>query len=315
MTIQTVTSNNLDAFNAARMGVIAEPKPEPKEAKPEPKEAKPEPVAEEPKAAVVDEPKDDADDPKPDADAEPAEKPKKPANKLQNRFDEITAAKRAAEERAAAAEARAAELEAKFKPREEPKQANAKPDPKDFTDAFEYADKLAAWSANEALAARDRQEAERKESDRRQGIVDKWVSRVEVLKQTRPDYDEMLSSSEARVHDAARDEMMESPFGPDIALALAEDDTLAKMVSEMNPRQQLKWIGKMESAFESKSTKAEALEEPEARQEPVIRERPKAPAPITPVKGTRSAADPINEPGEFKGSYSEYKAARLRGLK
>jgi hypothetical protein len=36
------------------------------------------------------------------------------------------------------------------------------------------------------------------------------------------------------------------------------------------------------------------------------------PTPITPIKAKNISSDPIKSPGEFTGTYAEYKAARLK---
>ncbi len=303
MSIETVTSETLQEFNNDRMRVSPAPKaPEPKT------EAPAEPAVAADPAVEVDPAAEPTDPP-----ADPA--PKKGNHKIESRFSELTAKARAAEERAVAAEARATAAEAKAAPEKAPAIAAERdaigPEPKaaDYTDAFDYAKDLAEWSTSKALHERDKADAEREQNKVREKVVDGWKTRVEAIKAEKPDWAEMIASSKGQVCDAARDSLIESEFGPRIVYDLAEDDELAAKVSAMKPADQVKWIGKQEAKYEAAAeTKSEPKEE---RVETIVRERPRAPAPITPVRGTRTE-DVINSPGEFKGTYAEYKAARQR---
>lgn len=305
MSIETVTSENLTQFNNERMRIT------PVEAKPEPVK---EPAAEPEKAkAVVEEPEAEIE-PKEPAEEEP---PKKKGNhKIESRFSELTQKARALEERAVAAEARAKEWEAKATPAKaaEPDAEEIGPKPKqaDYTDAFLYAEDLAEWSANKALKDRDRQEAQKATDAHREKVVEGWKQRVDAIKAERPEWEEMVASSKAAVSDPARDALVESEFGPHIVGDLAEDDELAEKVSKMKPAEQLRWIGKMEAKYEAKAESAKEVKE--EKPEPVVRERPRAPAPIVPVRGGKGAENPVDTPGEFKGTFKEWKAQRLRQM-
>jgi hypothetical protein len=76
----------------------------------------------------------------------------------------------------------------------------------------------------------------------------------------------------------------------------------------MKPADQLKWIGRQEDKFERMAEKDKpAGEKPKEE----VKERKAAPAPIVPVKGGKTPDNPVNTPGEFNGSYQEWKAARM----
>lgn len=296
MTSTVVTSETLADFNAARMGT---------EAKPEPKE---EPMAEELKA--------DAEQEEPKVEPKEEEKPKKGNHKIESRFSELTARARAAEERAAAAEARAAAAEAKTAPKqEEPKKPDAKPSPKEFTDAFEYAEALAKWSADEALRKRDAADAEKAEKTRAENLGKTWQKKIDAAKLVHPDWQEMVASSGTKVGISApaQESLMESDYGALMAYELAADDELAEKFSQMTPRAQVQWIGRQEAKYESAKDKA-AEADPKEEKPEIEKPRPKVPEPIKPVRGSKGADDPINSEGEFKGSFADYKAARMRQM-
>lgn len=248
---------------------------------------------------------------------EPPKEPTKPRNKIEERFSEVTAKTRAAIERAEAAERELADLKAKTKPPEPEKPAEAeKPKPADFTDAFEYAEKLAEWSAQQALAKRDREDAEKKAAAEREKVVKTWTERMSSVKDEFPDYDEMIASSQLAVHDEIRDAIIESEHGPRILYLLASNDELAEQMKggAKSVRSQLLQLGRLEATFD-KAAKAEKADEEAPEETPVakiadIAPKRKAPEPITPVRGSK--ADSLSDSGEFKGSYSQYKAQRAR---
>ena len=61
-----------------------------------------------------------------------------------------------------------------------------KPTPAQFVDAFEYAEALAEWSAENALKNRDIQEVERKATESRQKVLTDWQKRLPNLALRKP---------------------------------------------------------------------------------------------------------------------------------
>lgn len=244
--------------------------------------------------------------------AEAEEAPKKEPNpKLEKRFSELTkqredARREAQREREAreAAERWAAELEAKLNPPKEEK-ANAKPTPNQFKDAFEYAEALAEWSAEQAILNREKQEAERKAQAEREKVVSTWKQRMEATKAELPDFDDMVSSAEVAVSNEVRDAILESEVGPKILYHLASNPEIAQGLATKSVSSALREIGKLEAKLSETKAAPKAVES-----------APKpsgAPAPITPVKGASSAEIPITSDGEFHGTYAQWKAARKAG--
>ena len=246
---------------------------------------------------------------------EPKAEPVK-RNKIEERFSEVTAKTRAAIERAEAAERELSELKDKAKAAEPvPVEKEAKPDPKDFTDAFEYAEKLAEWSASQALAKRDKEDAEKKAAAEREKVVATWSERMAKIKDEFADYDEMIASSGLSVHDEVRDAIIESEHGPRILYLLASNDELAEQMKggAKSVRAQLLQLGRLEASFDKAQTaaKVDPEEIPVAKIADIAPKR-KAPEPITPVRGSKT--ETLSDTSEFKGSYSQYKAQRMREI-
>lgn len=230
-------------------------------------------------------------------------------SRLQERFKKITSQREEARADAAKAQQRAAELEARLaafeKPQQTEKAQDAKPQPADFTDAFEYAERLAEWAAKQALIARDAEERKKAEESAKAKVVDGWRERLAAVKTEIPDFDEAITASDVVVSDAVRDAIIESDAGPRILYHLAEHPELAKAIADMTPAASLRAIGRLEAKFEKKAV----ADEPPATKPKTS----KAPAPITPIRGTSTVADAVTADGEFTGSYEDYKRLRSAG--
>jgi hypothetical protein len=281
-----LTSDNSAEFYANRLGLADQPEVEAVQTEP---------------TEVVEERSE------PEIEKEQEEKPK--ANpKLERRFSEITkqreeARKEAQQERQAreALEARLAVLERQPAP-QAPK-VDEEPQPSQFNDAFEYAKALAEYTADQRIGEMRRQDAEAKQAQERQKVIETWASKVQAAKASMPDFDDIVASSDVVVNDDIRDAILESDVGPQILYHLAENDDVAKRIAGLTPKQALREIGKLEARFEAKETKPE----------PTPITRSKAPAPINPLRGSNPADVPMSANGEWHGTFQAWKEARKAG--
>jgi hypothetical protein len=281
---QVLTSDNSAEFYANRLGLADQPEVEAVQTEPTKEEERSEPVIEE---------------------KEQEEKPK--ANpKLERRFSEITkqreeARKEAQQEARQALEARLAALERQPAP-QAPK-VDEEPQPSQFNDAFEYAKALAEYTADKRIGEMRKQDAEAKEAQERQKVIDQWANKVQQAKAVLPDFDDIVASSDVVVNDDIRDAILESDVGPQILYHLAENEDVAKKIAGLSAKQALREIGKLEARFEAKETAPET--------KPVVRS--KAPAPIQPLRGSSSADVPMSTNGEWHGTFQAWKEARKAG--
>lgn len=237
---------------------------------------------------------------------------KKANSKIETRFSELTHQRDEAKARAEAAERRAAELEAKLKPiPEKAAEENEKPDKSKYTDAFQYAEDLAVWSAKNALR-------EKEESDRRARAefeaserLNAWNRRLEETKKENPEFIDKVANSTVQVSAEVRDAIMDSDIGPKILLHFAENPEEAEKIGKMTVGKALIMLGKIEA----KLTETPKKEEPKVEtKDEVLPEVSKAPIPITPLKGASASVDlPINSRGEWTGTHEQYVAARRAG--
>jgi len=290
-----VTSENVVEWNVNKLGLATEPAQTAAETVEETPVS--EPVAEEGQSepAVTEQETTETEE-------------RKPNPKLEKRFSELTKARKAAEEQAAQERAAREALEARLQALEgqqsnkKTNEVNTKPQPDDYADAFRYAEALAEWSANEAVARREQEIKQQAEQAKQQEVMKTWQQKLDATKAELPDYEDMVASSTVAVSDAVRDAILESDVGPRILYELASDDELGAKIANLSTAQALKMIGKLEAKFEVQA------EEP-AKSKPVA-VKSNAPKPINPIRGTGSQS--VYTDGE-QIDYQAWKAGRKLG--
>ena len=213
-----VTSNNAAEFYAERLGLSESV--EPTEADDVKKSSEPEQELEQKEPKAEEEAKE--------------QKPEKQKDKLNKRFDKVTQRAKDAEAKAVDLENRLKEYEARTnqQPQETPK-PEGKPQASQFNDAFEYAEALAEWSAENALKQRDAEEAGRKAQKAKDKVLESWNKKIAKAKADLPDFDAMVQSSTVVVSDEIRDSILESDVGAQLLYFLASDEDFAKRLTEM----------------------------------------------------------------------------------
>jgi DNA repair exonuclease SbcCD ATPase subunit len=280
-----LTSENSADFYANKLGLAAEPAPEAVEiTEPvEQVEKQSEPIAE---------------------NEEKVTEERKPNPKLEKRFSELTKQREQLRKEAEEERNKREELETRLKAFESqaaPKQEqnrDEKPKPDQFVDAFEYAEALADWSAENAVMRARQEDIEKKVQEERQKVIATWNTRLESTKSDLPDYDEMVASSDVVVSDQVRDAILESEVGPRILYHLAENPEIADKISKSSLITALREIGKLEAKFEKT----------EPKEVKSVAQKSKAPAPISPIKA--GSSDQVIITDTDKMTYSQYKAMR-----
>ena len=240
-----VTSENVVEWNVNKLGLATEPAQTAAETVEETPVS--EPVAEEGQSepAVTEQETTETEE-------------RKPNPKLEKRFSELTKARKAAEEQAAQERAAREALEARLQALEgqqsnkKTNEVNTKPQPDDYADAFRYAEALAEWSANEAVARREQEIKQQAEQAKQQEVMKTWQQKLEAVKAELPDYEDMVASSTVAVSDAVRDAILESDVGPRILYELASDDELGAKIANLSTAQALKMIGKLKRSLNRK---------------------------------------------------------------
>jgi len=287
-----VTSENLADFHAQKLG-LASPKA-PTEA------AQAEPVVEQGRS-------------EPEADDEAATGEKKQNPKLERLFSELTKQREAARQEAdrerqarESLEARLRDLEAKASPQKSD-EPDPKPNPAQFNDALEYAEALAEWTTDRRMRERDQAEMARKAQEEQTRMRQEFQKRLDAAKQTLPDYEDMIASSDVSVSQPVTDAIIESDVGPQVLYYLAENPDFTRALAEKSITAQLRAIGRLEAKFEKSETPKPSVREPVAK-------KSDAPAPIKPLKAGGNPSDiTLDADRQFHGTYQQWKNARAAG--
>ena len=183
---------------------------------------------------------------KPQAEEEAKEaEAEKPKDKLNKRFEKVSRRAEEAEAKAREYENRLKEYEARGTEPAVKKVVEGKPDASQFNDAFEYAEALAEWSAENALKQRDEQEAVRKQQAEQEKITKSWNKKLDKAKAQYSDFDDVVKSANTVVSNEIRDSILESDVGPQLLYFLASDEDFAKKLTEMPVIKALREIGKL----------------------------------------------------------------------
>jgi hypothetical protein len=302
---EVVTSENLAEYQARNLDIAEAPKIDDKQ-----KESVP-------LAEVKVEPKIDpkADDKENKKDDEEQEKKK---TKMSERMHELAERARKAEERAEAADKKAKELEEKYsKPKvDEKKEEDKKPKREDFSDAFEYAEKLADWTVRQRLKEQAEAQEKKSKQEAEEKRISSWNEKLSQARKDIPDYDETLDSSKVLVSEEVKEAILESDVGPKILLHLAKNPDEAEKIAKMTVGNAYKAIGRIEA-------KIQDVPPPKEEEKPKVEpkaEVSKAPPPISPLKGASAPVDTASKFTENKNTIvsstnnlAEYKEARRSG--
>lgn len=182
-----------------------------------------------------------------------------PKNPTQERFDELTAARREAERKAEESARDAEYWRAKAQDKEAPavKQEVDKSDQEPTPDDYEFGeadsrfirDTAIFHAKAEARAERDRERVR----DELAGLDRKWEERSVPAREKYPDFDKVVNEGADKVawpcSQIVALGIRESEVGPDVAYHLATNVEEAKRIYNMHPLQQAREFGRLEGRF------------------------------------------------------------------
>ena len=180
-------------------------------------------------------------------------------------------------------------------------EANAKPLPSQFTDAFEYAEKLSEWSAEEALRKQAKNQAEAKEREKTQSAQAEWNKKVSAILDEYPDYHEM--TDDLMLPNPTIAALRDSEIGPRIGVYLAENLEELEKLQGLSAVGQVKFIDRLEVKLLPK--KAEEVTKPSTKS--------KAPEPVKHVKPSSTMDGIYDANGDFTGTPAQWRELRKSG--
>ena len=162
-------------------------------------------------------------------------------------------------------------------------QAADKPKFSDYNDIETYTEALTDWKLEQKLAQQE-------QKTKAKTVADSYNDRVKEFSKSRPDFQEVLASSDLSISDPVKELIFESDVGPALALYLAENEEEAERINGMSIVRQVAEIGKLEDKLSAKKVDKKVVS--------------KAPAPVSPIKGgapvtAKSLDDPSIAPDEW----------------
>jgi hypothetical protein len=162
-------------------------------------------------------------------------------------------------------------------------QAADKPKFSDYNDIETYTEALTDWKLEQKLAQQE-------QKTKAKTVADSYNDRVKEFSKSRPDFQEVIASSDLSISDPVKELIFESDVGPALALYLAENEEEAERINGMSIVRQVAEIGKLEDKLSAKKVDKKVVS--------------KAPAPVSPIKGgapvtAKSLDDPSIAPDEW----------------
>lgn len=233
------------------------------------------------------------------------------AEKVKNSYQKLREQRNTAREEAnalkAANEATArelADLKARAPVQIEPvPEANPKPDPTKYTDQAKFDEDMLNWRIDEGIRKRDAELVQRQRTATVEKQKADWKARVDFVAAEIPDFMERIKANDVPVHPLIEQAIYQSDVGPQMLLYITDHKAEIEAMNRMPLNKMMREFARIEGLVEAPAGKPANLEAPKA---------PKV-DPIEPIKGGAVASDPIGSDGEFKGTFAEYRAARLAG--
>lgn len=158
----------------------------------------------------------------------------------------------------------------------------------DYNDIEAYTEAVTDWKLEQKLQATLQQQAQQ---NAQKTMEQSYNQRVQEFAKIKPDFADVLASSDLQISKPVTELIFESEVGPAIAYYLAENEEETERINRLSPARQLAEIGKIEAKLST----------------PVVKEKKKisqAPAPVKPVQGgapvvAKSLDDPNLSPEDW----------------
>ncbi len=223
-------------------------------------------------------------------------------DKLNERFSDLTKARKDAEakaearakdakdaaDRADAAEREANRLRAQYEP---PKsdELGPEPQPAQFTDTTEFAKALKEWTADSVRREDAKKQADIAAKADNERASKAWDERLKATKERLPDYQEKIDAAVGvKISQQATEAIWRSDVGPEILYHLAEHPEVAENLGKMNLGDMWYTLGRIAAEVGGTLKKADSTVTAGAQAGKAAIS--KAPAPISPINGGGSAA-------------------------
>jgi hypothetical protein len=178
----------------------------------------------------------------------------------QRRFDKLHAENKKLSERLAQLEnaGKSTGTEPKAQPtaQEQTTFNKPKPKPEDFKFVVDYTDALTDWKLEKAEFVREEKTQRAKAQESYTSTFNNFLKAGKAIEKEMGfesgDFDAVVLNEDFKMDNAAKEALLESEFGAQIAFEIGVNDEQRDKFVKMNPAQQVKYIGKLEAKYEGK---------------------------------------------------------------
>lgn len=165
-----------------------------------------------------------------------------------------------------------------------PEKPAEKPIPENYQTWQEYEDAKDQWTlktaTSEAVKVLKEDTQKSKSDDLLKAKVEAYEGKMEKARETYADYDEVTEAYDGPLTVEMQREMLDSDSGAEIAYYLAKNPKEAEAMAGMSINGMIRAMGKLEAKLEAGKSERAAVK------------TTKAPAPITPVRGSSKVSEP-----------------------
>lgn len=169
------------------------------------------------------------------------------------------------------------------------------PEPKrqDFRTDRDFNDAHSDWRADQREAARQAEAKKENFKQSQKAKVSRYEAKTEELRKDE-DYAKTIDSYDGPLTIGMQQALIDSEYGPEVALEIAKNPELGEKMARMNLLQINKEISRLEVKIENRQAKKKSRKSTSQK-----KTKSSAPRPIEPVKGsTKVKVDPDSEPYE-----------------
>jgi len=153
------------------------------------------------------------------------------------------------------------------------------------------------------LEKRDREREAERIAEEQNRVLTNFHKQTQEAASKYDDYEEVINESTAQISEVMGKEIIESDLGAELTYYFAKNPKEADRIRALEPRRQVKEIGKLELKLES------SKEEP--KEEPKPKKLSSAPEPITPIGGKGAPISDLPSPKDDMATWLKKRNAQL----
>jgi len=188
---------------------------------------------------------------------------------------------------------------------------NPRPKRADFNGDEEYEDALLAWGTERALAKRQAEEAQNEQQRALEQNYQNYRTQVEEFKDEHDDWEDVVGQ-DIPMHTAVQLALLEQTNGAEVTYYLGKHPDFTRKLAAMSPLSAVVEVGVLSRKLQSDSGRTSGPANAREGETKTIT-KPKAPAPVQPVRTGTTLASMSSIDAAKNGDYKAFKRAQRAG--